>query len=106
MRTLRSLLRAAGWPLRVTLLGGLGLYQRAVGPMLGARCRFHPSCSVYAAEAVRTHGALRGSLLAAWRVARCSPLSAGGPDPVPRRAARRTVNETNDGVIRRTGAAA
>ncbi len=103
MRTMRSILRAAGWPLRAMLLGVLGLYHRALGPMLGARCRFHPSCSVYAAEAIRTHGAVRGVALSAWRVARCSPLSAGGPDPVPPPRERRPVI---DSVIRRTGAAA
>ena len=103
MRLVRSLLGAVGWPFRAALLGALGLYHRALGPMLGARCRFHPSCSVYAAGAIRTHGALRGSLLAAWRVARCSPLSAGGPDPVPPRRARRAMS---DSVIPRTGAAA
>jgi putative membrane protein insertion efficiency factor len=103
MRTLRAIFAAAGWPLRAALLGVLGLYHRALGQMLGTRCRFHPSCSVYAAEAIRTHGALRGVGLAAWRVLRCSPLSAGGPDPVPARGRRRRVI---DGVIPRTGAAA
>jgi putative membrane protein insertion efficiency factor len=58
-------------------------YQYAISPMLGARCRFLPSCSEYAVEALRRHGALRGSWLAARRVARCHPWHPGGYDPVP-----------------------
>ena len=52
-----------------------------MGPYCG--CRFHPTCSHYAAEAVRTHGALVGALLAVWRIVKCNPLHAGGLDPVP-----------------------
>jgi putative membrane protein insertion efficiency factor len=58
------------------------LYQRFISPALPARCRYHPTCSAYAVEAVRTHGVLRGSVLAAWRLLRCNPFSAGGIDPV------------------------
>jgi len=58
-------------------------YQLTVSPLLGDCCRFHPSCSQYAFEAVGTHGALKGSLLAAGRVCRCHPFNAGGYDPVP-----------------------
>lgn len=58
-------------------------YQLTLSPWLGDCCRFHPSCSHYAMEAVRTHGALKGSWLAAWRVCRCHPFNAGGFDPVP-----------------------
>jgi putative membrane protein insertion efficiency factor len=60
-------------------------YQKVISPMFGPRCRYYPSCSNYAVEAIHTHGALRGSLLAAWRVLRCNPFSNGGLDPVPRR---------------------
>ncbi len=66
--------------LLVWLLRG---YQLLVSPMLGQNCRFYPSCSSYAIEALRTHGAARGSLLAARRVCRCHPWNAGGVDPVP-----------------------
>jgi len=59
------------------------LYQRAVSPLLPPACRFHPSCSSYAAGALERHGALRGSWLAARRLARCHPFHPGGIDPVP-----------------------
>ncbi|MBW8780880.1 MAG: membrane protein insertion efficiency factor YidD [Verrucomicrobia bacterium] len=80
------------------LLGLVWLYQRTLSPVLPALfgpacgCRFHPTCSHYAAEAVRTHGALTGAWLAARRLLRCTPLHAGGFDPVPApRRARRPV---------------
>jgi putative membrane protein insertion efficiency factor len=58
------------------------LYQRLISPLLPARCKYHPTCSAYAAEAVRTYGVFRGTVLAVWRVLRCNPLSAGGVDHV------------------------
>ncbi len=69
--------------IRAVLLVLLGAYRRLVSPLLPPACRFHPTCSAYAAEAVRRHGALRGSLLAVKRLARCHPLCPGGVDPVP-----------------------
>jgi putative membrane protein insertion efficiency factor len=65
----------------LTLL--LRFYQLAISPMLGPRCRFYPSCSNYALEAIRLHGAARGGWLAARRVCRCHPWNPGGFDPVP-----------------------
>ncbi len=65
--------------LRAVVLG----YQWFVRPVLPAACRFHPSCSDYAAEAIDRHGALKGGRLAAKRLCRCGPWSAGGYDPVP-----------------------
>jgi hypothetical protein len=58
-------------------------YQLIASPLLGNRCRFHPSCSDYAIEALRRHGLLKGSLLAVRRVGSCHPWHAGGFDPVP-----------------------
>ena len=58
-------------------------YQAALSPLLGASCRFEPSCSNYCIEAVRRHGALRGLGLALRRIGRCHPFHAGGYDPVP-----------------------
>ena len=61
-------------------------YQLALRPLLGANCRFYPSCSDYALEALEMHGAARGSWLAAKRVCKCHPYHPGGYDPVPDRA--------------------
>lgn len=58
-------------------------YQLLISPWLGSRCRFHPSCSQYAIEALRRHGLIRGSLLAVRRIGRCHPWHPGGYDPVP-----------------------
>jgi uncharacterized protein len=58
-------------------------YQLAISPLLGPRCRFYPSCSHYAIEAIETHGAMRGVWLTAKRISRCHPWHEGGFDPVP-----------------------
>lgn len=67
------------------LLALLRAYRYAISPLLPAACRFHPSCSAYAEEALRQHGLLRGGWLAARRVCRCGPWHPGGFDPVPGR---------------------
>jgi len=69
--------------MRLLLTGPIRIYQRVLSPLLGPRCRFHPSCSHYAIEAIERHGAARGSWLAVRRIARCHPLNEGGVDPVP-----------------------
>ena len=61
----------------------LRAYQLTISPLMGPRCRFYPSCSNYALEALRVHGAAKGSALAARRVCRCHPWNEGGFDPVP-----------------------
>lgn len=68
---------------RNILIVFLKLYRRAISPIYGQVCRFFPSCSAYALEAVTVHGAVKGSWYAARRVLRCHPWSAGGLDPVP-----------------------
>lgn len=67
------------------LLAVIGAYRRWISPGLPRRCRYEPSCSAYAAESIGRFGAVRGSLLAAWRLLRCNPFSHGGFDPVPDR---------------------
>jgi putative membrane protein insertion efficiency factor len=78
----------AAWP----LVALVRVYQVTLGPLMGGHCRFTPSCSHYALEALREHGAVRGSWLTARRLARCHPLGGGGYDPVPPRAEPRGRN--------------
>ena len=71
-------------PVKAFFLGAIRLYQTVVSPFIPGRCKYYPSCSQYALDAVREYGALRGFVLAAWRVLRCNPMSFGGYDPVSR----------------------
>ena len=68
--------------LAAVLSAPIRVYQRVISPALPRRCKYEPTCSAYALEALRTHGALRGSVLAVWRLLRCNPFSHGGHDPV------------------------
>ena len=83
MRYVRAALWASGTPVRLVLIGLIRLYQFTLSGWLGGQCRFYPSCSNYAAEAIARHGALRGVALATWRLARCGPFTDGGVDHVP-----------------------
>lgn len=65
------------------LLLPIYFYQRAISPMLPPSCRFTPSCSAYAVEALKKHGPIKGLLLAIWRILRCNPWGGSGYDPVP-----------------------
>lgn len=76
--------------MKYILVGLLKAYRFAISPLYGQVCRYHPTCSAYALEAVQTHGALRGTWLAMRRVARCHPWAAGGLDPVPPHKNRRS----------------
>jgi uncharacterized protein len=69
--------------MRAILIGLIAVYRFCVSPLLGPSCRFHPSCSSYAREAIERHGALRGLVFALRRIARCHPWNPGGYDPVP-----------------------
>lgn len=72
---------AATW-LRRIAVAPIVVYQRIVSPLLPRRCKYEPTCSAYAVQAVREYGILRGLVLGAWRVLRCNPFSHGGYDPV------------------------
>lgn len=69
--------------MRQVLIAPIRGYQRLISPLLPPRCRFLPSCSNYAIEAIQRHGALQGGWLATKRICRCHPLNPGGYDPVP-----------------------
>jgi len=82
-------------PLARAVLAPIRGYRRFISPALGQRCRYYPSCSAYAEEAVRELGAFRGTVLAVWRVLRCNPFTKGGLDPVSdRRLFRRSTAAT------------
>jgi putative membrane protein insertion efficiency factor len=75
--------RPAGRAMKKILIFLIKLYQWCLSPFFGGQCRFYPSCSAYATEAIDTHGALRGTWLAIARLLRCHPWHPGGVDPVP-----------------------
>lgn len=74
-----------GYPLAWVLIAIVWLYRVGISPLLGQRCKYHPSCSAYALGALQQHGSLKGSALAGYRLLRCNPWSGGGVDPVPSR---------------------
>lgn len=74
-------------PAAYMLSGAVRVYELTLRPVIGANCRFYPSCSAYAREALASHGALRGGVLATRRLLRCHPFHPGGFDPVPPRPA-------------------
>ncbi len=65
------------------LIGLINLYRRFISPLKRPCCKYYPTCSEYAIKAIEIHGALKGSILAAWRILRCNPFSNGGVDHVP-----------------------
>ena len=67
------------------MIGAIRWYQRFISPLLGHNCRFVPTCSQYAIQALQLHGALKGTLLSVWRILRCNPFGKFGFDPVPPR---------------------
>jgi uncharacterized protein len=98
--------------MRRALLAGVRFYQRAVSPALPPRCRFYPTCSAYAAEAIEVHGAGRGTWLSARRLLKCAPWHPGGVDLVPPRRGAGTLDHRpssstevpatgSDGAVRR-----
>ncbi len=93
------------WP-RQILVGAVRAYRFALSPWLGSSCRFEPTCSAYALEALTSHGAMAGTALTLGRLARCHPWCAGGLDPVPSHAPRlfRSLVASNRNDARAHGA--
>jgi hypothetical protein len=84
-QTRLAALTASDCVMKQVLLVLIKCYQLCFSPFFGGQCRFYPSCSAYAAEAIDTHGALRGTWLAIMRLLRCHPWHPGGMDPVPKK---------------------
>jgi uncharacterized protein len=88
----------ASWPARlsrVALTSPIVIYQRVISPAIPRRCKYEPTCSRYAVEAIQGYGILRGLVLAGWRLLRCNPLSHGGYDPVEAQRVFRVGAETD-----------
>ena len=83
MKRLRRALHLAGAPGRLVLIGAIRAYRVTLSGWLGGQCRFHPTCSAYAEQAIRARGALVGTALATWRVLRCNPFGRGGIEHAP-----------------------
>jgi uncharacterized protein len=96
MNPARRALHLAGAPLRLLLIVLIHAYRVTLGGLLAGNCRFYPSCSQYAEGAIKSRGAVEGTALAVWRLARCGPFTNGGIDPVP---APRKQRRQYDAVI-------
>ena len=83
-----------GW-VRAIATAPIELYRRVISPAFPQRCKYHPSCSAYAAQAIRRYGILRGLVLGGWRLLRCNPWSHGGFDPVEDQRIFRTRSSTD-----------
>jgi putative membrane protein insertion efficiency factor len=79
---LKRIVVGAGWLSTEVLIVLIQIYRNLISPLLGPHCRFHPTCSTYAMEAIRKHGPFMGAARALARLGRCHPLNAGGYDPV------------------------
>ncbi|HEX9313193.1 MAG TPA: membrane protein insertion efficiency factor YidD [Actinomycetota bacterium] len=95
---------ASGWPARQALLLLVRGYRLTLGKAIGGGCRFHPSCSAYAEQAIGELGALRGTALSIWRVVRCSPLTVGGVDYPPKPGRWRSSAAYDDTIHRENAA--
>ncbi len=80
--------------LRAALIAPIRVYQWTLSPLLGVNCRYAPSCSAYAVEAIVTHGPVKGLWLAARRIARCHPWGGSGYDPVPQPSCHHSAHES------------
>jgi putative membrane protein insertion efficiency factor len=93
----REVVWRVGAPIRWLAIGAIRGYRLVLAGSFGGQCRFSPSCSHYAEDAIRAHGFLRGVALGTWRILRCNPFGAGGIDRVPSRVA------AHDAVIQKVG---
>ncbi len=84
-------------PAAKALMGAVRGYQKVLSPAMGGNCRYYPSCSEYGYDAIRLHGAFRGSWMAVKRIGRCQPFHEGGFDPVPEPGDQANVNDMNAG---------
>lgn len=82
--------------MKILFILPIRFYRIAISPMMAPHCRFHPSCSAYAEEAIRRHGAMKGMALAVNRILRCHPWAEGGLDPVPEKFSLRRVAPSTD----------
>lgn len=87
--TIEKILHVIGLPFVWLLVGIIKVYQWVISPLLGPRCKFHPSCSQYAVDSLRHHGPIKGCLLSGYRLCRCHPWQEGGFDPTPPKGAWR-----------------
>jgi len=85
----KQVVHTIGLPFTWLLIGIIRVYQLAISPLLGPKCRFYPSCSAYAVDSLRNHGSIKGSLLSGYRICRCNPWQLGGLDPTPPKGAWR-----------------
>jgi putative membrane protein insertion efficiency factor len=90
---LRRALWLVGTPARAAQIGLIRLYRITLSGWLGGQCRFYPTCSHYAEDAIRTHGAAKGAVLATWRILRCNPFGKGGIEHVPGAARARSYDD-------------
>ena len=101
MNGVRRSVSVIGTPVRAGLVAAIRVYRWVLSPLFGGQCRFYPSCSDYAEDAIRAHGAVKGGALAAWRILRCQPFSRGGVDPVPGGPGRQRAGPAYDALIHR-----
>ena len=90
--------------LRSAATAPIRLYQRLISPLFGPRCRYYPTCSDYAVQALEELGPVRGTILAGWRLLRCNPFSKGGFDEIADRRLFRNTSTRSERVERETGA--
>jgi len=88
-RKVQPILHVIGLPFTWLLIGIIRIYQIAISPLLGPKCKFYPSCSAYAVDSLRNHGPIKGSVLSGYRICRCHPWQLGGLDPTPPKGAWR-----------------